>query len=433
VNPQLDRGLDTYAASVLAAGSAISLAVAITDMERTLTERVHGPVERSTMFQIGSIGKSFTAITALRLAEAGLVDLHAPVTDLLPWFEVGGQTAPITLHHLLTHTSGLIGGADLATASNYDVVALSGTEVGYAPGAHAWYSNVGFRVVGWSLESASGRPYPELVREGILGPLGMRESEAWIVQEMRPRLAQGYVTAFDDRPWRPEHGMLPATWIDSAEADGCVCTSAGDLAIYLRALMTRDERLLTAGSWEAMFTPHIACEDGEQGDSYGYGIVIGRDDFGHGGGMIGTVSSMLAGDDGLGAVAMLAGYDGASSLSRAALALARGGQPEPFRVELSEPVSDDGSCPDRWRAYVGHYRSHNPWFSNFHVYGHEGGLWWGYDGLDSRREPLNPLDDGRFRPGTMAWSPERLEFDTVIDGRAQRAIMGGLAYHRSFR
>ena len=101
-----------------------------------------------------------------------------------------GQTAPITLHHLLTHTSGLVGGADIATASNYDVVALAETEVGYGPGEHAWYSNVGFRMVGWALQAATGRPYPALVRERILAPLGMRESESWIVQEMRPRLAQ---------------------------------------------------------------------------------------------------------------------------------------------------------------------------------------------------------------------------------------------------
>jgi hypothetical protein len=130
---------------------------------------------------------------------------------------------------------------------------------------------------------------------------------------------------------------------------------------------------------------------------------------------------------------MAAGYDGASALARAGLALARGSTPDPFSVEPAVPTADDGSCPVPWRPYVGHYRSHNPWFSNFHVYGHGGELWWGYDGLDSRRERLAPLPDGRFRTGTKSWSPERLEFDTVIDGVAQRAIASGLAYHRSFR
>ena len=182
---------------------------------------------------------------------------------MLPWFAVRGITTPITLHHLLTHTSGLIQGAEVATGSNYDVVALADTEVGFAPGEHFWYSNVGYRVIGWVLERVSGQGYPQLVSDRILKPLGMAESQPWIVQEMRPRLAQATVPAFDDRPWRPEHGLVPATWIDSAEADGCICSSAGDLVIYLRALMRRDPRLLSEQSWSAMFARHI--EDDQDG------------------------------------------------------------------------------------------------------------------------------------------------------------------------
>jgi CubicO group peptidase (beta-lactamase class C family) len=274
VADELADRLDAYAETVLATGAASSMAVAVTDGERTLASRTYG-VPAGTMFQFGSIGKSFTAIVALQLAERGLLDLHAPVTDVLPWFAVGGTTAPITLHHLLTHSSGLIQGAEIATGSNYDVVALADTAVGFAPGEHLWYSNVGYRVIGWMLERVSGHGYPRLVRERI-----------------RPRLAQATVPAFDDRPWRPEHGLVPATWIDSAEADGCICASGGDLAIYLRALMTRDERLLSAESWAAMLAPHV--EDDQEGDRghYGYGIAIGPRDCGHVGGMIGTGSLM---------------------------------------------------------------------------------------------------------------------------------------------
>ena len=147
------------------------MAVAVTDGERTLASRSYG-VPDGTMFQFGSIGKSFTAIVALQLAERGLLDLHAPVTDVLPWFAVGGTTAPITLHHLLTHSSGLIQGAEIATGSNYDVVALADTEVGFAPGEHFWYSNVGYRVIGWMLERVSGHGYPRLVSRADPGAAG---------------------------------------------------------------------------------------------------------------------------------------------------------------------------------------------------------------------------------------------------------------------
>ena len=123
---ELADRLDAYAETVLATGAASAMAVAVTDGERTLAARTYG-VPDDTMFQFGSIGKSFTAIVALQLAEQGLLDLHAPVTEVLPWFAVGGTAAPITLHHLLTHSSGLIRGAEIATGSNFDVVALADT------------------------------------------------------------------------------------------------------------------------------------------------------------------------------------------------------------------------------------------------------------------------------------------------------------------
>jgi CubicO group peptidase (beta-lactamase class C family) len=431
VADELADRLDAYAETVLTTGAASSMAVAVTDGERTLASRSYC-VPGGTMFQFGSIGKSFTAIVALQLAERGQLDLHAPVTDVLPWFAVGGTTAPITLHHLLTHSSGLIQGAEIATGSNYDVVALADTEVGFAPGEHFWYSNVGYRVVGLMLERVSGHGYPRLVRERILQPLRMAESEPWIVQEMRPRMAQATVPAFDDRPWRPEHGLVPATWIDSAEADGCICSSGGDLAIYLRALMTRDERLLSAKGWAAMLAPHV--EDDQEGDRghYGYGIAIGQNDFGHGGGMIGTGSLMVATYDGVGAVAMACGYMGGIAMARAGLALAGGGEPEPFALELSEPLEDDGSCPDQWRPYLGHYRSHNAWLTNFRVAARGARLWWGCDHLSNERVPMTPLAGGGFRVGDADWSPERLRFDTIIDSVAQRALLSGAPYTRTF-
>jgi CubicO group peptidase (beta-lactamase class C family) len=428
---ELERGLDQFAETVLAQRPAASLAVAVTDRERTLAVRSYGPVDVATMFQIGSIGKSFTAIVVLQLVEEGRLDLHAPITDVLPWFSVRGAAVPITLHHLLTHSAGLIRGSELATASNYDVVALADSEVGFTAGEHLWYSNVGYRVIGMAVERATGLGYPQLVRERILHRLEMRESEPWIIPELRPRLAQTHVPFYDDRPWRPEHGLVPGTWIDSAEADGCICCSAGDLAIYLRALMTRNPRLLAEDSWSAMFTPHIEDDQEGKGGRYGYGIDIRANGFGHGGAMIGTESMLVAEDDGLGAVAMAAGIVEGDVLTGAALSLARGLPPKPYVPELADPMVDDGSCPDRWQPLLGHYRSHIAWLTNFRVVAHQGGLQWGFDHLGSTREQLTPRDDGSFRVG-KDWSPERLSFDSVMDGRAQRAWLSGAPYYRAF-
>src|SRR5258706_15205588 len=115
MRPDLAEGLDAFAETILSAGTAASMAVAVTDRNETLAVRAYGQAGDRSMFQIGSIGKSFTAIVTLQLAEEGLLDLHAPVSDILPWFSVGGGSWPKTLHHLLTHTAGLITGADIAT------------------------------------------------------------------------------------------------------------------------------------------------------------------------------------------------------------------------------------------------------------------------------------------------------------------------------
>src|SRR5687768_1047041 len=102
-----------------------AVAVALTDRDRTLVARTYGAASPGSLWPVGSIGKSVTAVLALQLADEGVLDLHAPVTEYVGWLQF---PSPITLHHLLTHTSGLIADSDRAPASNYDVIALTETE-----------------------------------------------------------------------------------------------------------------------------------------------------------------------------------------------------------------------------------------------------------------------------------------------------------------
>ena len=112
------------------------------------------PVETDTLFQIGSISKSFTAICLLRMVEAGRLDLHRELRSMLPWFPVDG----VTPHHLLTHTGGLIGGVEGMPTSPLSVMELARTHVN-PPGGRFWYSNVGYQALGYLLESLAGEPY----------------------------------------------------------------------------------------------------------------------------------------------------------------------------------------------------------------------------------------------------------------------------------
>ncbi|MDP9374233.1 MAG: serine hydrolase, partial [Chloroflexota bacterium] len=85
--------------------------------------------------------------------------------------------------------------------------------------------------------------------------------------------------------------------------------------------------------------------------------------------------------------------------------------------------------PANWIAYPGHYRSHNPWFSNFRIVLRKGTLLLIHPA--GQEEALVPLDDDTFRVGNTAHSPERLRFDTIVDGQALRVNLSGEYYYRA--
>ena len=426
-----DERLDAFAERVLQTGMAPALAVALTDRDRTLLVRTYGAAPPASLWAIGSIGKSVTAVLALQLADEGVLDLHAPVTDYVDWLAVPSPFAPITLHHLLTHTSGLIADSDRAPASWYDVIALTATAPGFAPGAHLHYSNVGYRAVGVVLETVTGQSYGELVQRRVLDRLGMRASVPVMVHETRRRMPGGHVPYYDDRPWERAHGLVPGPWVESAEADGCLCCSPEDLAAYLRALWS-GEALLPAASLARMRTAHAVSEAGDE--RYGYGLDIHDDGFGHGGDMLGYVAHMRADTEaGLGVVAFANGFGGAWALGEGALAIAKGEQPPDPDPGVDPALVDDGSCPPAWAPYLGRYRAHNPWLPTFKIAAVEGALVMGTDWLDlSEQQRLAPVGAHAFRVGDPEWAPERLVFDTIIGGRAQRAVSSGTPYYRVF-
>jgi CubicO group peptidase (beta-lactamase class C family) len=401
--------LDAFAARVLATGTASALAVAITDRERTLAARMYGDASADHLWPIASIGKSFTAAVAVQLGDEGRLDLDAPVAEYLPWFSVRTRFAPITVRHLLAHTSGLVEALDRAPNSNADVLGLADTETGFAPGEHHHYSNIGYRVVGAVLERVSGEPYGELVRRLVLEPIGMHASVPTMVHDTRRRLPGGNVPFYDDRAWRREDGLVPAPWVESQEADGCLCCSAEDLAMWLRAL------------WSGAV------------DTRGYGIEVADDGFGHDGDMLGYVSFMWADTKaGIGAVAFANGFRGARALGQGALAIARGEEPPDPERATPAPLVDDGTCPADWAAYPGRYRAHNPWLPTFAIAAQGGALVMGTDWLaGSQRIRLASIEPGTFRVGDQEWSPERLRFEAIVDGLAQRAVYSGTPYHRA--
>jgi len=136
-----------------------------------------------TRHRIGSLAKAFTAAIILLLVDEGRLDLDAPITDSLPAFRAD-HAARITLHQLLSHTSGVgVGVPDRSDSERRqpympDEVVQLANLVGllHETGARYRYSNLGYNLLAAIIEQTEGKPFDAVLRERILDPLGMRST-----------------------------------------------------------------------------------------------------------------------------------------------------------------------------------------------------------------------------------------------------------------
>jgi D-alanyl-D-alanine carboxypeptidase len=291
-----------------------------------LSERI--PVQPGTLFEIGSISKSFACIIILQLYERGIINIHEPITTYLPWFKVKTAYHLFTLHHLMSHSAAIPVGTEQAMSAACAAWDMQVMEVTAPPGTFFHYSNDGYKLLGLVLQELLGRCYAEILEAKILAPLGMTSTEAAITQAARSRFAVGYEAYFDDRPLPPGGLLAPATWIESDTADGSIASTAEDMSAYLRMLLNRGQGLLAEESFNKMVNPIIPTGDDIHGEYYGYGLTISEIDgclaIGHGGGMVGYRSMMLADlNDGVGVIVLVNGPADPEDLARYALRLLR--------------------------------------------------------------------------------------------------------------
>jgi D-alanyl-D-alanine carboxypeptidase len=209
--------VDALAARLIAAGATPGAAVAVADFERILWAGHYGhadpaagkPVDEETLFEIGSISKSFTASCLLRQWRAGRLDLDAKMRTVLPWFPFDG----ITVHDLLSHTGGIICSLGDPPSPAAEVLALADTA--RAPvGSGFWYSNAGYQALGCLLERLTGEPFADTYRREIIAPLGLANTEPLTTIEVRPRLAVGHEAYDEATPWRLGDPLAAATGVE---------------------------------------------------------------------------------------------------------------------------------------------------------------------------------------------------------------------------
>ena len=247
--------IDKFAQARLSEANMPGMAIAITGRDKLLRVANFGfadvasrsPIAAPTMFEIGSIGKSFTNIALTQLRDEGRLDLHAPVSRYLSWFQVQSDYGDITTHHLMSHTSGLVTGTDVSPPGQYESWALRKANTGAPPGEYFRYSNIGYKTLSLLIEAITGQSYQDVIQARVLDPLGMSGSHPVTSFETRKLAAVGYRSFYDDRPEHRDHGIVPATWMEYAAGDGSQASTAEDMATYLRMLMNCGAGALGAG------------------------------------------------------------------------------------------------------------------------------------------------------------------------------------------
>ena len=267
-----------------------------------LAHRAHRvPVAHDTRFQVASVTKMITASTALRLVERGILSLDKPLTGFLPpEYRPAGLDNRHTLHHLLSHTSGLANYHDdedetwASFTSAWDRVPVSHAR-GPAdivplfadlplvndPGQEFLYADANFILTGVLIEWVTGRSFAEVATDEVLIPAAMSRSGFFHLDLMPEGMATGYLTS--DEPaetWRSNIYSVPA----GGMPDGGLVTTATDLAVFLDAL--HSGQILAPETVSLMLTPHGFDGDGPEAYGYGMELVVEKDQaiiLGHGG------------------------------------------------------------------------------------------------------------------------------------------------------
>lgn len=296
--------------------------------ERVLFEAAFGaasldPPEENTLktkFHLGSMPKMFTAIAALQLVQQGKLKLDVPISEYLPDYPNQEHVRKITLHQLLTHTSGLgdyFGrefdekkGTIRRLEDYYQFFASK--PLRFEPGERWSYSNAGMHVAGIVVERVAGMSYYDYIQRHIFDRAGMKSSGNNRTEERVPGLATGYsrLNTTDVFHVEPATQTNLRTLPPKGGPAGGGYSTLGDLYVFARALLAN--RLLDSRHTELLTSGKVAVP-GAAGAKYAYGFeempLGGARSIGHSGGAPGMNAVLrILPESGL-IVVILSNYD----------------------------------------------------------------------------------------------------------------------------
>ena len=313
--PEIRTKVDEYVSAAMAV-SGFSGSILVAQNGQAVVSKGFGmanielavPNTPQTVFRLGSVTKQFTAMAVMILQERGKLRVSDPACQYLT--ECPAAWQPLTIRHLLTHTSGIPNytslpdfarTAVLPTTSAELVGKLKDKPLEFAPGEKFAYSNSGYYLLGLTIERASGKPYADFLQEAIFAPLAMNQTGYDNPSRVLTNRATGYA--------RQAGQTVNAAYMDMTipYAAGALYSTTEDMFRWDRALYT--DTLVSQKSLDDIFTPNKG--------GYGYGWSIGRrfdrQAIAHGGGIYGFATYIVRFPADRVTVIVLSNVEGASA------------------------------------------------------------------------------------------------------------------------
>ena len=269
-----------------------------------------------TKFNLGSMNKMFTGVAICQLVSQKKLSFDDPISKYLPDYANKDVANKVTVHHLLTHTSGM--GSYWEAMDNMDWTGLRSVKdfadlavnepLAFEPGERFQYSNSGPLVLGLIIEAISGLDYHDYIREYVTGPAGMINTDCFHADDVIPNLAQGYFWNDETNAYRSNIFAHSAR----GSAAGGGFSTVEDLQRFAKSLY--DGTLLSADMVDIYTSGKVEMGPG---DKYAYLIGDSRQDghrtVGHGGGAPGINADLKIFTDLGFTVAAMSNYDGAAN------------------------------------------------------------------------------------------------------------------------
>jgi CubicO group peptidase (beta-lactamase class C family) len=247
------------------------------------SKRYDMPNRIDTKFNLGSMNKMFTAVAIVQLAEKGKLDFNDFLIEHVPDYPNREVAEKVTIHHLLTHTSGMGSYWNEKFEATWprirtvdDLIPLfAGDPLHFEPGARFEYSNSGFAVLGLVVEKVTAQSYYDYVRENIYEPAGMSDTDCYEMDRPVRNLAIGYTRmgpeGHQESPGPRRNNLFMHT-VKGGPAGGGFST-VGDMLRFSEAL--RSHKLLSPESTETLLTGRVDMAP-DRKYAYGFGDSLAR-------------------------------------------------------------------------------------------------------------------------------------------------------------